>query len=353
MRRWVRVRPVAPLRSSILRGPRLDPELLLEDFRIRLQNLDQTVRDLAGGDGAPPGFDPDRFLAPGVPRVRPLLVLLSARAASAPDRGDDPTEVAAAVELVHLAILVHDAALGRRDGLRRRAARRLLGGAVGLLGGNHLTLRALELARHAPAPEVIGDLIDTLREVANGQALNAHIQGRAPTEPECMAHAEEHTGAVFSFACRAGARVGKGQRTVVAELGRYGRHAGVAWQIAEDLALVANAGSEGDDEALALLSAMAEGGRPLLPIGLAAARDPKVAEAWKRLSRRSSPELTREVANRAAETGALTDARARLAQEAWSARRALETIPESPYRQSLDRLVAGLSERPAVSVTHG
>jgi hypothetical protein len=71
---------VAPVRPSVLRGPRLDPELLLEDFRLRLQNLDQTVRDLAGGDGAPPGFDPDRFLAPGVPRVRPLLVLLSARA---------------------------------------------------------------------------------------------------------------------------------------------------------------------------------------------------------------------------------------------------------------------------------
>src|SRR4030095_16539051 len=119
----------------MLRGPRLDPELLLEDFRLRLQNLDQTVRDLAGGDGAPPGFDPDRFLAPGVPRVRPLLVLLSARAAGSPARGDDPTGGAAAVELVHLAILVHDAALGRRNGLRRRAARRLLGGAGGAPGG--------------------------------------------------------------------------------------------------------------------------------------------------------------------------------------------------------------------------
>jgi geranylgeranyl pyrophosphate synthase len=340
---------VAPVRSSILRGPRLDPELLLEDLRLRLQNLDQTVRDLAGGDGAPPGFDPDRFLAPGVPRVRPLLVLLSARAASAPDRCEDPTEVAAAVELVHLAILVHDAALGRRNGLRRRAARRLLGGAVGLLGGNHLTLRALELARHAPAPEVIGDLLDTLREVADGHALNAKIQGRAPTEPECLAHAEEHTGAVFSFACRAGARVGKGPRPVVAELGRYGRHAGVAWQIAEDLAVVANAGSSGDEEAVALLSALAEGGRPLLPIGLAAARDPKVGEGWRRLARRADADLAREIAERSSRTGAFTEARERLARESWSARRALETVAESPYRESLDRLVAGLSERPSVS----
>ena len=340
---------MAPVRSSILRGPRLDPELLLEDFRLRLQNLDQTVRDLAGGDGAPPGFDPDRFLAPGVPRVRPLLVLLSARAAGSPEHGDDPTEVAAAVELVHLAILVHDAALGRRNGLRRRAARRLLGGAVGLLGGNHLTLRALELARHAPAPEVIGDLLDTLREVADGHALNAKIQGRAPTEPECLAHAEEHTGALFSFACRAGARVGKGSRPVIAELGRYGRHAGVAWQIAEDLAIVANAGAMGDDDAVALLAAMAESGRPLLPIGLAAARDPKVGEGWKRLSRRTDADLAREIAERSSRTGALTDARARLAQETWNARRALETVPESPYRTSLDRLVAQLSERPALS----
>ncbi|NOY25457.1 MAG: hypothetical protein GXP62_06245, partial [Oligoflexia bacterium] len=166
------------------------PEDLSDDLILTMLKLDGALRDLAGGQGAPQGYDTQHFLAPGLPRVRPVLVLLSARAAQLSDgalRSADDEEavsgaehIAAATELLAIAITLHDAALGQRGGRRRRVARRVLGGAVGWLGGNHLTLRALELSRHAPAPEIIGDLLDTLREITDGQALAQALQGGKP-----------------------------------------------------------------------------------------------------------------------------------------------------------------------------
>ena len=65
-------------------GPHLDVEGLGAEVRERLHRLDVALNDLAGGEGAPEDFDPHLYLAPGIPRVRPVLVLLSERAARAP-----------------------------------------------------------------------------------------------------------------------------------------------------------------------------------------------------------------------------------------------------------------------------
>ncbi len=224
--------------------PDIGPEVLGGDLRERLERLDKALGDLAGGSGTPSDFDPQRFLAPGIPRVRPLLVLLSERAAHAHGEAegvqleldeDAAEHMAMAAELLHVAIGVHDRALGMPGGRRRRAARKLLG-AVGWLGANHLTLRALELARHAPTPEVVDDVLDALREIADGHALSESIQGRPATSAECEELADGYSGAVFDFACRSGARVAGGTPGIIRSLGRYGRHTGVAWHMRHDLA---------------------------------------------------------------------------------------------------------------------
>ena len=148
-------RPKTRRTSRIRRrlAPRLHPDLIGTEVHEFLGRLDRTLDDLAGGDGAPPDFDPQRLIRPGFTRIRPYLVYSSARAvmmegaASQLLENDSDTEhVALAAELLHLAVLLHDAALGRQGGRRRRAARRLIGGAIDVLGANHLTLRALELS---------------------------------------------------------------------------------------------------------------------------------------------------------------------------------------------------------------
>lgn len=320
-------------------------------MRERLSAVDASLRDLARGDAAGPGFDPDRFLAPGVPRIRPILVLLSAQAARAGAVEAPPgtpgavvrrdagfEHVAVAAELLHLAVVLHDAALGRQGGRRRRAARRLIGGAVGLLGGQHLTLRALELAQNAPAPEIVGDLLEAMREVAEGHALTHALARRLPSSGECLAHAEGHTGAVFSFACRAGARLGAAERPVVSGLGRYGRHAGIAWHLAEDLAAL---DQEGEDLAIALED-RATSGRPVLPVSVAAERDPALGAAWLKLARDPNPSDALRLGEQVRASGAMAEGRRQLARETWSARQALAALPASPHREALDRLAAAL-----------
>lgn len=333
-------------------GPLLDTELLGQDLKEHLGRLDSAMRDLVGGAGTPEGFDPERFLAPGVPRIRPILVLLSARAAAAardPSIGpasisiDDDLaaeHLAVAAELLHLAIVIHDAALGRQGGRRRRAALRLIGGAAAWLGGNHLTLRALELARHAPSPEVIGDMLEAMREIADGHALAQALEGRIGTVPELFDLAEGRSGAVFSFACRAGARLVRADRPTLTGLGRYGRHAGVAWQLAEDLAAF-----ESDDDEELGRQVESRAGRPggNLAISLAVALDPELAGKWNQLGRQGDPLLAVDIGHRVQDSGALLEGRRHVAREAWAARRALHQLPSSPSREVLDHIVAALA----------
>lgn len=317
-------------------------EQLVGELLERLTRIDAAFGDLVLGDDAPPGFAPDRQLAPGVPRIRPLLLLLSAEAAR--QQSENPTdprraeELAVVVELLHLAIAVHDAALGKQGGRRRRAARRLVGGAVGWLGGHHVTLRALEMTRNE-GPEVLGDLLDALREAAEGHALTQSLQGRPATASEAMSHAETHTGVVFSFACRAGARLAGAEPAIVGSLGRYGRHAGVAWHLAEDLSTL----EHDDEERAGLIADRAASGRPMLPVSLAAEHDQSVGVLWAELSHNDDPEVVRQMLRLLHESGAMEEGRSRLLQRSFRARRILNTLPPSRYREAMDQLAVGLT----------
>lgn len=333
------------VRSRI--GPHLDLESLGSEVRERIQSLDAALQDLAGGDGAPEDFDPHVYLAPGIPRVRPVLVLLSERAARAhvQDAAFEESEtvtadVAVAAELLHLAILVHDRALGFPGGRRRRAARKLLG-AVGWLGANHMTLRALELSRHAPTPELVGDVLDTLRDIAEGHALSQSIENRVASPSEVEELAAGYTGAVFDFACRSGARIAGGDRSVVGGLGRYGRHAGVAWHLADDLAVM----ETHEDELVDAIEDRLSKRSPNYAVSLGAQRDDRIRELWMEF--RSGPiDLDRasELRQRIVDAGVLIEGRRHLAEQTWRARRALNGLSPSPDRDALDNLVANIAK---------
>ncbi len=321
---------------------RLGRELLGPDFVQLVRDIDASLGDLAGGAGAPPGFDPRRFLAPGVPRVRPVLVVLSAGAARPDDTASslpDPAateHTAAAAELLQVALFLHDAALGRQGGRRRRVARRIISRTVGLLSANHVTLRALELARATPASETVGDLLEALREVGDGHALTQSLRGGVPSPDQVLQLAELRNGAVFAFACRAGARLVGADRATCAALARYGRNTGIAWYIADELALLTSESRED----LEVLMDRAATGTMGLAVALGARRDPRVRAAWRALSRPGGDRA--ELLALLQTTGACQDARKRLVEAVFTARSALRDLPESTRKQALDAIVRGL-----------
>lgn len=266
-----------------------------------------------------------------IPRIRPILVALAARATGA-EAVDDEAQHAA--ELLHLTLRVHDLALGREGGRRRRVARRLVRRSVEWLAGNHLTIRALELSRHSE-PGVLEELLEALRSFSDAQALTRELVGQLPEEADWLEHADAHTGALFAFCCRVGGRIAGAPVRQVGALGRYGRHLGRMWHVAEDLSVL-----EHGEPALHL-TARAAGGRPVLPVICAAARDGAVAAAWQKVAAERDPQEARLLARRV--RLGVRASREVVVRESWLARQALQVLPENRYRAALQGLAAELA----------
>jgi geranylgeranyl pyrophosphate synthase len=314
-------------------------ERLAADIRGPNGGHEDALASLIDGEGLPPGLTPEILFEGGMPRLRPVLVMLAGRAAAAGEAADPQAafEVAAIAEMLQGAIRLHDMALGRRDGRRRRAARRVLRGAGSLLGANHLTLRALELARRAPAPEILGETLELLRDVGAGHALGESLRTRPATVADALLFAEEHSGAFFAFACRAGGHLVRAGRPAISGLGRYGRHVGIAYKLAEDVALFEP--STGPR----LLAHHAASVRPNFPVAWANAQDPGIDPLWRRLGEGHDVVLAGELTARIRALGGLGAGREALVRETWAARRALKPLPPSAARDSLDRLAASLA----------
>ena len=269
-----------------------------------------------------------------IPRIRPILVALAARATGALTVSQEAQHAA---EMLHLALRVHDLALGREGGRRRRMARRLVSKSVGWLAGNHLTLRALELSRTTDHPGVLEELVDTLRSFADAQSLSRDLVGRRPVLADWLDHADAHTGALFAFCCRVGGHLGRASVRQVVALGRYGRHLGRQWHIAEDIC----AFDQG--HATQHVLSRAASGRPALPLISAMTQTEGLFEDWQELARRPSLDGAERVA-RAVNQGGLAASREALLRESWLARQSLKALPDTPYRAAMDRFAGAIAK---------
>ncbi|MBN2800329.1 MAG: polyprenyl synthetase family protein [Deltaproteobacteria bacterium] len=296
----------------------------------------EALRHLLGGDGSPAGFDPGRLLERGkVPRLRTMLVALAARSVGA---GSVDTDIQHAVEMLHLALVVHDLALGKTPGRRRKVALGVVRLSADWLTGNHLSLRALELVRAGPVPELLGEAVDTLRAFSSGQALTRELQGGPlPSLEDWRDRTDAHEGALYAFSSRAGARLGTTDVRLLGALGRYGRHIGRQCAVGQDTVPLL------DERGPAHLLERAASGVPVFPLIAAAEDDPSLAAAWWELVQDPAPALADALAQRLRGTSALPHAREALAQESWNALRALRVLPESPYRYGMERLTQGMA----------
>ena len=204
-------------------------------FWDELSELDSSLSDIMGNEGFSSGW----FIAPGVPRIRPILIYLSSEVArtelSEEIEGSRLRHLALATELFYGAILIHDLTLGKQGGKRRRLARRILGKALEWYGGTKLLTRALEMVMMAKSSEVTSEFVMAMREVQEAQEETKEWEQEMPSEDDMISYAENYTGAMFSFACRSGGLLSGASRREVNLLGRYGRQLGVAWQLTEEL----------------------------------------------------------------------------------------------------------------------
>ncbi|WP_424211832.1 family 2 encapsulin nanocompartment cargo protein polyprenyl transferase [Streptomyces sp. BI20] len=185
----------------------------------------------ADGRPAPPG-------AAGGKAIRPALVLAAARALGGGDR--DAVRAAAAVEIAHNFTLLHDDVIDEDRRRRGRAtAWTVFGVPATVIAGDALAAAAVRLLVEEPHPAAgaaVARLTDCVVELCEGQHADCAFEDRAEvTLDECLAMATAKTGALLGCACALGGLyTGAGPEEVEA-LDAFGREAGLAFQLIDDL----------------------------------------------------------------------------------------------------------------------
>lgn len=174
--------------------------------------------------------------------IRPALVLAAAEALGGPPAREASLRAAAAVELVHNFTLLHDDVMDRDTSRRHRpTAWTVFGDADAILAGDALQALALRLLATDPHPasgEAAARLADCVVELCAGQHADTAMEQRAPgavTLDEVLVMAEAKTGALLGCACALGALYAGATAEDVAALDAFGRQAGLAFQLIDDV----------------------------------------------------------------------------------------------------------------------
>ncbi len=174
--------------------------------------------------------------------IRPALVLAAAAALGGPEARARAVRAAAAVELVHNFTLLHDDVMDRDATRRHRpTAWSVFGDADAILAGDALQALALRLLAedpHPASPAAAVRLADCVIELCAGQHADTALERRVPAEvslDEVLAMAEAKTGALLGNACAIGALYAGAGEADVAALDAFGREAGLAFQLIDDV----------------------------------------------------------------------------------------------------------------------
>jgi geranylgeranyl pyrophosphate synthase len=289
----------------------------------RMGEVEATLRGQVGDHGALLAADAETTLEAGGKRLRPMLVLLCA----GPEAGAAAVAAASAVELVHMATLVHDDVLDAaplRRGRPTVAATSGRGRATAT--GDLLFSRAFALLAEAGEERAIALLAAASVSLARGElAQRRDAYDTSIGEDRYLERCRLKTAALFECACRLG-------RDEPA-LGEFGAMIGLAFQLLDDVLDVAGPTERtGKARGTDLLD-----GTVTLPLVLAAREDPAVAAADLRTLDQTAAE---RLCDRIAAGGALREVRSRALETVADAKRRLVEAGIEPERRRLLDLVA-------------
>lgn len=170
-------------------------------------------------------------------RIRPALVFLSGWQGEGEIR-HELVQVAAVVELVHLATLVHDDIMDEADLRRsRQTASRAYGPEAAVLLGDALFAHALHLAAQFPTTAVCSAVADSTRKVCAGEIIQTLRRGTtAVTRADYLRVIDLKTAELFRLSCQLGAELAGYPADFSTAAARFGRHLGIGYQIFDDLA---------------------------------------------------------------------------------------------------------------------
>lgn len=271
----------------------------------------------------------------GGKRLRPLLVLLAARALGY--QGGQHIDLAVVVEFIHTATLLHDDVVDASD-LRRgqQSANAVFGNEASVLVGDFLYSRAFQMMVGVGDMRVMQILSDATNTIAEGevlQLLNCHDPDT--TEERYMDVIHYKTAKLFEAACQLGAVLAGQDAAIEQAMARYGMYLGTAFQLIDDVldysASSAQLGKNiGDD--------LAEG-KPTLPLIYAMRHGtPEQTALIRDAIETGGRDRMDEIGAAIESTGAIAYTARSARQEADRALAELANFPDSPHRQALAAL---------------
>jgi octaprenyl-diphosphate synthase len=323
----------------LIPGPPLNAALLMA---ADMREVDAVIQRRLASDVAMIDQIAHYIISAGGKRIRPMLVLLFSSALGF--QGRERFELAATVEFVHTATLLHDDVVDE-SALRRgrQTANALFGNAASVLVGDFVYSRAFQMMVSVNRMRVLEILADATNVIAEGEVLqlmNMHDPDLAVDD--YLRVIRFKTAKLFEASARLGAVLADADADVEESCAAYGRSLGTAFQLVDDLldyegATLQLGKNVGDD---------LREGKPTLPLLVAMERgsgDERdlIRHAIEHGEISRLPEVV-EIVRR---TGALDATRDAARAEAEKARQTLTALPGSPYREALLELCVRSVER--------
>lgn len=271
----------------------------------------------------------------GGKRLRPMLLTLCAHACDY--RGQDHIPLAAIIEFIHTATLLHDDVVDESD-LRRgqRSAHAVWGNAASVLVGDFLYSRGFQMMVELDSMRIMEVLADTTNTIAEGEVQQLLNMGDPEVNQQrYMQVIENKTAKLFEAACRLAAIISGQPAEIETALAIYGNRLGSAFQIADD---VLDYTGEADTMGKNAGDDLAEG-KPTLPLIFARERcNDKERELLDTAIRDGGAEDLSTILAIIVGTDSLNSAMAVAKTQATEARQAIRILPDSPWCTALEQL---------------
>lgn len=269
----------------------------------------------------------------GGKRIRPMLAVLAARALAY--EGQAHIRIAALIEFIHTATLLHDDVVDESDMRRGKAtANATFGNAASVLVGDFIYTRAFQMMTSLGSLKVLEVMSEAVNVIAEGEVLQLmHCNDPDITEESYMRVIYSKTARLFEAAAQCSGNLAGATDAQEKALQDYGRYLGTAFQLIDDLLDYSSDGQSlgknvGDD---------LNEGKPTLPL-LHAMRNgsPEQAQMIREaIEHGNGRHLLDPVLKAMADCGSLEWTHQRAEEEADKAIDALTVLPDSPYREAL------------------
>ena len=285
----------------------------------------------------------EHIIAGGGKRLRPLIVLLAARACGY--RGSSHIDAAAFIEFIHTATLLHDDVV---DGSERRRGRHtansVYGNSASVLVGDFVYSRAFQMMAAIGSQRVMEIMSQATNVIAEGEVLQLMNAGDPDTtQQRYLEVIYRKTAKLFESGAEVAAVLAGASPSQQRALAEYGKHLGTAYQLIDD---VLDYQSDPAERGKNLGDDLAEG-KPTLPLihALRLSEDKAVKQMIRGAIEQGGLDQLEVIVATIESTGALEYTR-RLAQdEASQALTALHALPETPCKQGLAALARFAVER--------